>query len=143
DADRDDLRDFFDDDQYLRETSENQMANDPFLNYLAFLSGSEKLIFSYSLGDSDESSVAISPYVSRIAEHFGIDIQHISSHPTADAKDIYEYVGTYRSTLRHLVQASQDAKLNNSNLAPAWQYVYNKLDQNLNYRDLTNKLLGG
>ncbi|CAI2696850.1 ATP-dependent helicase/deoxyribonuclease subunit B [Apilactobacillus kunkeei] len=143
DADRDDLRDFFDDDQYLRETSENQMANDPFLNYLAFLSGSEKLIFSYSLGDSDESSVAISPYVSRIAEHFGIDIQHISSHPTSDAKDVYEYVGTYRSTLRHLVQASQDAKVKNSNLAPAWQYIYNKLNQNLNYRDLTNKLLGG
>lgn len=143
DADRDDLRDFFADDQYLRETSENQMSNDPFLNYLAFLAGSEKLIFTYSLGDSDESSVQISPYVERIKNHFDLSINHIVSQPSAEMDDITAYVGTYRSTLSHLVQASQHAKLTNANLSPAWNYIYQQLNQIPDYKLLANKLLGG
>ncbi|AYF92091.1 PD-(D/E)XK nuclease family protein [Apilactobacillus bombintestini] len=143
DADRDDLADSFDDDQYLRDTAENQMANDPFLNYLAFLVGSEKLIFSYSLGDNDESSVQISPYVARIAKHFDLSVQHINSVPAADSDQVQKYVGTYRSTLRHLVQASQNSKETQQDLTPAWRYIYTKLDQHPSYRDLANKLLGG
>ncbi|WP_252898462.1 hypothetical protein [Apilactobacillus ozensis] len=44
DADRDDLSDYLTDEQYLSDTSERQMADDQYLNYLSFLVGSQKLI---------------------------------------------------------------------------------------------------
>ncbi|TPR13234.1 PD-(D/E)XK nuclease family protein [Apilactobacillus timberlakei] len=143
DADRDDLEDSFADGQYLRETSEKQMANDPFLNYLAFLAGSDQLIFSYTLGEDDDSSINVSPYVARIAEHFNLNVEHLKSMPKADDPIIRQFIGTKRATLRHLVQASQNSKATNTKLAPVWHYIYNQLVKDNNLSSLTDKLLGG
>lgn len=142
DADRDDLSVHFTEGQYLRETAESQMANDPFLNYLAFLAGSEKLIFTYNLGGDDDTNRQISPYVQRIVNDFGIKIQHIHSVPQPD-DDVMNYVGTYRSTLRHLVQVSQAAQVTDTTLTPNWQFIYQQLVHQPDYVTLTHKLLGG
>ncbi|UQS84780.1 PD-(D/E)XK nuclease family protein [Apilactobacillus apisilvae] len=143
DADRDDLADNFSDGQYLRETSEKQMANDPFLNYLAFLTGSDKLIFSYSLKEDTDSAVNVSPYVNRIVEHFNIPMVHLNSMPAASESNVQSFIGNKRSTLRHLVQASQNSKAVNAQLAPVWHYIYNQLCKDSDLAALTNKLLGG
>ncbi|MBW1604936.1 PD-(D/E)XK nuclease family protein [Lactobacillus sp. Sy-1] len=146
DSDRDDLAPHFTEEQYLRDTSESQMANDPYLNYLAFMSGSERLIFSYCLAnDSDtETGVQISPYVDRIKKHFAINEIHYVDTPKADSELILPYIGTKRTTLRHLVQASYDHKYNQHKLANSWHLVYQELvTTSREFQALTEKLLGG
>ncbi|UQS87195.1 exodeoxyribonuclease V subunit gamma [Nicoliella spurrieriana] len=146
DSDRDDLTKYFGADQYLRDTSISQMANDSYLNYLAFLTGSERLIFSYCLAnDSDsETGVQISPYVDRIKRHFQIQEYHYVDTPNASHADIMPYVGTQRTTLRHLVQASYDHKYNHHDMADSWNFVYAELiNASAESRALTEKLLGG
>jgi ATP-dependent helicase/nuclease subunit B len=142
DADRDDLSAYFTEGQYLRETAESQMANDPFLNYLAFLAGSEKLVFTYNLGGDDDTNRQISPYVQRIVNDFGLTIQHIHDVPQFN-DNVMNYVGTYRSTLRHLVQVSQAAQVTDTSLTPNWQFIYQQLVHQPDYQALTHKLLGG
>ncbi|MHA8138021.1 PD-(D/E)XK nuclease family protein [Lactobacillaceae bacterium Scapto_B20] len=146
DSDRDDLNPFFSDNQYMKDSSETQMANDPYINYLAFMSGSQRLIFSYCLNnDSDsETGVKLSPYVARIQNHFGIEEYHYVDTPDATADQIWPYVGTKRTSLRHLVQASYDAKYDQKQLSDTWHFVYQVLiDTNDEMKTLTEKLLGG
>ncbi|MHA8110513.1 PD-(D/E)XK nuclease family protein [Lactobacillaceae bacterium Melli_B4] len=146
DSDRDDLNPFFGDDQYMQDNSDIQMANDPYLNYLAFMSGGQQLIFSYCLNnDSDtETGVKISPYVARIQQHFGIEEYHYVDTPDATADQIWPYVGTKRTSLRHLVQASYDAKYDQKQLSDSWHWVYQVLiETNDGLKSLTEKLLGG
>ncbi|MEJ6400041.1 PD-(D/E)XK nuclease family protein [Nicoliella lavandulae] len=146
DSDRDDLTQYFNADQYLRDNSETQMANDPYLNYLAFMTGSERLIFSYCLAnDSDsETGVKLSPYVARIQNHFNIDEYHYVDTPNASSEAVMDYVGTKRTTLRHLVQASYDNQYHQHPLAKHWRFIYQELvGTNDELKALTEKLLGG
>lgn len=143
DADRDDLSDYLTDEQYLSDTSERQMADDQYLNYLSFLVGSQKLIFSFSASQDVDTVVNISPYVARIADHFNIEIKHLPATADAKSSNIDKFLGTKRSTLRRLVQASQDSKNSNVELSASWKYVYQKLGHDLNFKALTQKLLGG
>ncbi|WP_353486184.1 PD-(D/E)XK nuclease family protein [Apilactobacillus xinyiensis] len=143
DDDRDALSDYLSDNQYLSDTSERQMADDQYLNYLSFLVGSEKLIFSFSANQDEDNVINLSPYVDRIAKHFKLDIQNLPATAIADADNVSNFVGTYRSTLRRLVQASQDSKNNHIQLSKDWIYIFQKLSHNINFKALTEKLLGG
>lgn len=127
---------------YLRDDAATQLAGEPYLNYLAFLSGSEQLIFSYPAASDQSDGVELSPYVARIQEHFHLPTQVVTATPAADDHDIWNYIGTRRTTLRHLVQASYDSKERNQSLSPAWSYILTLLQQDPNYGALTHKLLG-
>ncbi|GLB46033.1 ATP-dependent helicase/deoxyribonuclease subunit B [Philodulcilactobacillus myokoensis] len=144
DADRDDLANQWGDDQFLNDNSEMQMANDPYLNYLAFMSGSDRLIFTYCLGSDDQSDsqVKISPYVQQIMRHFNLKESHPMMSPIADDHDVMPFVGTYRTTLRHLIQAVHDAKLNQKPVDDNWKYINQLIRKHPDYHQLANKLLG-
>ncbi|WP_252903852.1 PD-(D/E)XK nuclease family protein [Secundilactobacillus oryzae] len=131
------------DDKFLGETNSATLNNEPFLNYLAFVSGSERLIFTYSTNGDEEEKRQLSPYVARIAQHFGIEIQNHAAVPDPADNEIWHYLGAKRATLRHLVQVSDASRTSEVALAPAWQYVYQTLIQDSNYHSLTEHLLGG
>ncbi|WP_054658576.1 PD-(D/E)XK nuclease family protein [Apilactobacillus ozensis] len=81
--------------------------------------------------------------MARIADHFNIEIKHLPATADAKSSNIDKFLGTKRSTLRRLVQASQDSKNSNVELSASWKYVYQKLGHDLNFKALTQKLLGG
>lgn len=145
DSDRQDLGQQLqatDENAYLRDDAATQLAGEPYLNYLAFLSGSEQLIFSYPAASDESAGLQISPYVERIRQQFKLPVTDLAATPTADLADITPFVGTRRTTLRHLVQASHDSQDRDEPLSPAWLYVLRLLRHDPNYGDLTTKLLG-
>lgn len=145
DNDRHDLSEqlqVVDENSYLRDDAATQLAGEPYLNYLAFLSGSERLIFSYpATSDDDRNGLQISPYVARIRQYFDLPLLVAHATPTAGMTDILPFVGTRRATLRHLVQASHDGQLRGTPLSQPWLYVWHDLRQNPDYGQLTAKLL--
>ena len=129
--------------KYLNDNSEYQMANEPYLNYLAFMSATQQLIFTYSLGnltgDDADSGINVSPYVAQIQSHFHIQVHRPNLHPIADQDEILPYVGSWRATLKHLVQAIHDQRKNHRSLSSAWQFVKKTLSNH--HPELTAKLL--
>lgn len=146
DNDRQDLSDELqatDEDSYLRDDAATQLAGEPYLNYLAFLSGSEQLIFSYPITSDDaKNGLDISPYVARIRDYFHLPVTLAPATPQADDQDILPFVGTRRTTLRHLVQASHDSQQRQQRLSPAWLFILQQLQSDRQYGELTTKLLG-
>ncbi|WP_283679971.1 PD-(D/E)XK nuclease family protein [Lentilactobacillus sp. Marseille-Q4993] len=128
------------DEKYLNDPSDAQIAFEPYLNYLSFLSGSEKLIFTYSEGEGEENAIKLSPYVARIANYFHIKPEEVSSVP-ANSDDVDKYIGTLRSSLHHLIQVSQASAKANESLAPSWQYTLNKIKSDGRYTFLVDRLL--
>ncbi|WP_341779028.1 PD-(D/E)XK nuclease family protein [Levilactobacillus sp. HBUAS70063] len=146
DNDRQDLSEQLqavDENSYLRDDAATQLAGEPYLNYLAFLSGGERLIFSYpATSDDNHNGLQISPYVERIRQHFNLPVIQAAATPTAEDTAILPFVGTRRTTLRHLVQASHDGQLRNVALSKPWLYIWRTLRQDPNYGQLTAKLMG-
>ncbi|AYM03993.1 ATP-dependent helicase [Levilactobacillus brevis] len=146
DNDRQDLSEQLqqvDENSYLRDDAATQLAGEPYLNYLAYLSGSEQLIFSYPVtSDADHNGLQISPYVARIRDYFQLPTQIAAATPQAEDDDILPFIGTRRTTLRHLVQAGHDSQLREKPLSNAWLYVLQLLRADPNYGELTTKLLG-
>lgn len=125
---------------YLMDDALTQMASEPFLNYTAFLTAREQLIFTYPLAD-DGSSLKLSPYVERIMNHFQLVPQVAQTRPDITANKIAPFVGSKRSTLSHLIQVSRDAMAQKTQLPPIWLYVYRLLRQDGGYSALTERLL--
>ncbi|WP_395319670.1 PD-(D/E)XK nuclease family protein [Fructilactobacillus frigidiflavus] len=145
DSDRDQMDDFLADDQYMVDTSELQMVSEPYEDYLVFMTPSDKLYFSYNLGGNGEEGLRqISPYVERLQNQFALPVQQFKSLPAADSNQIDRFLGSDRTTLNYLVQASLNAKKTNQPLSAAWKTVQHQLENNPNreIRDLTKNLLG-
>lgn len=127
--------------EYLNDGGILTLQGEPYINYLAFMTPSERLIFTYPINASDDSQNKISPYLDRIRRHFELPIEMHTATPAADETDLQPYLGAKRATLRHLIQASNDSRERNVRLSPVWQYVYKKLDAG-ELQPLTEKLLG-
>ncbi|ANK58848.1 ATP-dependent helicase [Loigolactobacillus backii] len=126
---------------YLPDGALAQMAFEPYLNYLAFLSGKERLIFTYPMTGDDGASLQPSPYVERIRRYFHLTWQYCPTRPQLTANKIATYVGSKRSALTNLIQISRDAIAQKKELPVAWLYVYRRLRQDPNYQQLTAKLM--
>lgn len=127
--------------EYLGDDGILTLQGEPYLNYMAFMTPSERLIFSYPINAGDDAQNQLSPYVARIQKHFNLEKQVHHATPKAEETDVTTYVGTKRATLRHLVQASNDSRERSVNLSPSWQYVYQSLTKS-ELGPLTEKLLG-
>ncbi len=127
-------------DKYLNDPSDQLMAQEPFLNYLAFTAGKEKLIFTYTKNTKGDLPVDISPYVRRIQEYFGLHIIDKPTIPDNNQKSVISYVGSKRSTLHHLIQVIQ-ANYHKEDLNSSWVYIYKQLKNDPNFNNLTQTLL--
>lgn len=97
--------------QYLNDDSESQMANEPFLNYLAFMSATQRIVFTYSLNNDDDQDkkVKISPYVKQIQQHFNIREIQVPLAPRANGETIAtQKVQKTKRRLRQLTQNQAD-----------------------------------
>ncbi len=128
------------DDQYLNDPAEVQMAFEPYLNYLAFMTASDKLIFTYTNKLNDESAVKLSPYVSRILHFFNLKIVNNPAIPD-DEHDVMPYVGTKRGTLHHLIQVIQNHFDIHQDLSASWAVILQYLQQDPEVSRQTAKLL--
>lgn len=127
--------------EYLNDDGIMTLQGEPYINYLAFMTPSERLIFTYPINAGDDEQNQISPYLARIQKHFNLPIISHTATPQADQQDLNPYLGAKRATLRHLIQASNDSRDRNVRLSPSWQYVYQVLSQG-DTQALTEKLLG-
>ena len=126
--------------QFLSDPAQQVMAFEPYLNYLAFMTATDKLIFSFNAAGQDSSSRQISPYLNRIADHFGLKINHFA----ATAKDnlaVLPYVGAKRATLHSLIQVCQDAYSRNVLPSDSWTFIYHKLNDDRQFVDLLDILI--
>ncbi|MTV81375.1 PD-(D/E)XK nuclease family protein [Secundilactobacillus folii] len=139
DQDRDKLT--LPDGEYLNDGGIVTLQGEPYLNYLAFMTPSQRLIFSYPINAGDDTQNQISPYLNRIQKHFNLPIETHTAAPRADQQDLTPYLGAKRATLRHLIQVSNDSRERNVHLSPSWQYVYQVLNHG-DIQPLTEKLLG-
>lgn len=131
-----------DDDSYLRDDAATRLSEEPYLGYQAFLSANQRLIVSYPQTIDGADAPKPSPYVTRFMQHFNLVAHEIPAAPLADITAILPWVGTRRTTLRRLVQASHDSQLRQLPLSAAWLTVLKTLRADPNYGDLTDKLLG-
>ncbi|GAY72561.1 PD-(D/E)XK nuclease family protein [Lentilactobacillus kosonis] len=93
DDDVNQLQNVLPEDRFISDPAEMQMAFEPFLNYLAFLTPSDRLIFTYANDQMADDNIKISPYVSRIANHFGVKEQVVKAIP-ANQDQAVSYIGS-------------------------------------------------
>ncbi|WP_461244378.1 PD-(D/E)XK nuclease family protein [Secundilactobacillus muriivasis] len=123
---------------YLNDGGILTLQGEPYLNYLALMTASDRLVFTFPMNAGDDAQNQLSPYVDRLRKQFQIPIIDHTATPDVTTNDLQPYLGARRATLRHLVQVSNASREHRQSLSPAWQYVY----QQLRTDPLTDKLLG-
>ncbi|KRL00619.1 PD-(D/E)XK nuclease family protein [Liquorilactobacillus capillatus] len=145
DDDRRKIEPFLQEDQYLTETAEHQMSAEVYLNYLAFMSGSERLYLSYPASSDGQVGIKPSRYLEHIQRHFGLEVKLITTEPSlADkpVKIINDFVGNKRTTLTQLLNISRQANMRKVVLPTSWQHLYQLLRKDSQLKPLVDKLLG-
>lgn len=127
DADKEQLQAHLTDDQFLPSGNIEQLADEPYLNYLGFMSGCERLYFSYpKLSDGGES-VKPSPYLTAVANFFKLKPNDYFQVPQLGNGEIDKYLGSKDATLSSLIQISRQAVDQHQWLPAKWRFVYQQL----------------
>lgn len=109
--------------KYLHPTTAESMAAEPYVAYQAFLSGTEKLIFSYPMSaDDSKKSPKISPYVSRVANALQIPVE-IKHQDIADAEDTTAFLGSKQQNISQLVHLLRHQRATNEPVPTLWKYI--------------------
>lgn len=158
DPDRELLNACLNDDQYLPATGTEKMSNEPFLHYLGFMSGTERLIVSAPLMSSDETPLNLSPYMIYLAKAVDCcddDRQQLRHAPAslpkmqATAREAWPFVSAPAALLSTLMQVQRQAKEEHRLPGAAWQYLTRLLHnssrltwarQSLDYQNETTSL---
>lgn len=112
-------------DRFLPETSEVRMAEEPFTNYLAFMSSSEQLHFSYPINDTDGSELKISAYVDEIRTALSLPVNKLPLIAPNIGPEIKHYIGTPATTTNELLRLSRELQRKGERLSPEWSAIYN------------------
>ncbi|QFP79583.1 PD-(D/E)XK nuclease family protein [Latilactobacillus graminis] len=139
DHDRQLLVDHFKPEQALTDDSATQMSFEPYLNYLAYLSSTEGLYFTYPLNNGEGGNFTLSPYVERIKQYFHLTEQTVLADisPTSTAP----ITGSWRSLLSDLIQVARQAQATQMIIPERWLTVYRLLQKSAQSHFLTNQLL--
>lgn len=141
--------------QYLKKGSEfsdsaEVINNDePFLHNSAFISSSQRVIFTYSQMNAD-SQEQISPYLQRIQDHFKIEPRIVTNTPNLDDKYALSYVGSMNSTMNYLIRLNRSLRTNNAEMSHNWKIIQDiilndenslkKINDSLNYKNTVSNL---
>lgn len=128
DADKDVLNNYLADDQYLAPDSISRLANEPFLNYLGFLSsrgdgGHQQLIFTAPEVSEENKELRLSPYVSDLATYLSKPIKRLPATPDPQATRVATFVSAPEATLSSLIKAQRNALDHHQKLGTGWQLV--------------------
>lgn len=127
DADKDLLNDYLADDQYLAPDSITRLQNEPFVNYLAFLSSrggdDERLIFTAPEVSDDNGELRVSPYVTDLANYLGRSIKRLPATPDPQAHKVASFVSAPEATLGNLIQVRRKALDDHQTIGNGWRRV--------------------
>lgn len=143
DKDRKKMEPFLQDGQYLAETADHQMAAEVYLNYLAFMSSSERLYLSYPSSSEEQVGIKPSRYLEHIQQQFGLKVKRVATEPLlADTPHqiTSHFIGTKRTTLTQLLNISRQVHAAKNTLPVFWHYIYRLLQRDAQFRPLTQKL---
>lgn len=97
--------------QYLPGDANQELANEPFVNYSGMLTGQERLIMTAPLANNDDQELSPSPYLTDMANYFH---QAVSFYPLATSKMGLDHAGLFLSapqaSLNQLVQVGRLAR---------------------------------
>ncbi|MDC7953662.1 PD-(D/E)XK nuclease family protein [Liquorilactobacillus mali] len=144
DEDRSYLNPALNAEQYLNDDTLNQLAAEPFLGYLAFMSSSDKLYLSYPLADDGKEKLRPSPYVTRIADHYRIKLDSKIREPQIMDTTEYvlkHYVGTKKTTIKKLLKILRQAKIQELQIPKIWVEIHNFLNEDGQETEFMNKIL--
>lgn len=123
DEDIQSIRPLLNADETIPETENQLNSAEPYLHDVAFLSGKQRLIFSYA-STSSEQEMQISPYVDLIAKHFQIKEQvNSESNQNISEKDILSKIGSRIITTDDLLQVYRESKDQDIPVDPHWHYL--------------------
>ncbi|PTQ84506.1 DNA helicase/exodeoxyribonuclease V subunit B [Trichococcus patagoniensis] len=109
--------------KYLHPTTAESMAAEPYVAYQAFLSGTDKLIFSYPMSSEDsKKSPKLSPYVARIAAALDIPVV-VKPQDIADAEDTTAFLGTKEQNISQLVHLLRQQRTTKEPIPTLWKYI--------------------
>lgn len=147
DKERSELSTCLTNEQYLADNTEQILANEPFLNYLAFLTPTEKLYLSYPLTSGDEAELKCSPYVERIKDALELPLLRVSFNNSFE--NVTAHLGTKRTTLSELLRLEHLAYEKRQDLSDEWRYVrqklqsedlFERLEESLRYKNIPERL---
>ncbi|MCQ2569466.1 MAG: PD-(D/E)XK nuclease family protein [Limosilactobacillus sp.] len=122
--------------QFLPLPDQERINNEPFINHLAMLSATEKLILSVATMGGDESPLQISPYVIGLAQYTNQwddryqrpqSKQTSSPLATDEFKQVSRLTGSPLTTLGQLVTVLRQVNGRIEQLSPSWQWLANWL----------------
>lgn len=119
------LNEVLEENQYLRDHVGETLRNEPFVAYNVWLSAAEKLYITYAANRDTQQNIKMSPYLARLLDSTGIELQHRQSL-TLESNPAH-YIGTYRSLIRQLnslYRQTQDVKVN---LPNTWRWLEKQL----------------
>mgnify|MGYP001026155046 FL=1 len=136
---------------YLPDDTEHVLANEPFLNYLAFLTPTQKLFLSYPRSDNDQLELKCSPYVERLKQALALPLSY--AHKNDGASDALNYIGTKRTTMSELIKVERQALTEQQELPTVWDHLFQRfqqdpatkplfeqLNQSLDYKNIPEQL---
>lgn len=129
DQDKLGMQDYLSDDQYLSAGSMAQLANEPFVNYLGFMSSCQRLYLSYPQLSDQGQEIQISPYVAAIQSFFELQAQKYQQLPDLNADKVAPFVSAPNATIGALVQIGRQALDQHRKLPSIWRFIYQQLVQ--------------
>ncbi|UQS81499.1 PD-(D/E)XK nuclease family protein [Bombilactobacillus folatiphilus] len=110
------------DTETLPQTQEQLNSNEPYVHDLAFLSSSERLIFTYAR-TKQVTAMQLSPYVQLLKQRFQLTEQIIDFTQPTEEEQVLQLLGSPIMTADHLLAVYRKSKTDQTPVAPAWQYV--------------------
>lgn len=118
--------------RYLRQTAQEQMAEESLVFYNALQAASEHVTLSYAFLDGEGLANERSPYYNRLLTAFGIDpaqMRVVNGQAASMADLVQEYTGTLSATIAQLVKLPEAAD-RAAELSAFLQAVPEKADRN-------------
>lgn len=132
-----------DGDKYLHPSPEESTAAEPFLAYQAFLSGTDRLFFTYPVSvDGNSQATRLSPYVQRIVAACDIPIQRRAADVTEAVKPS-NFAGTKEQNIGQLVHLLRDQLRSQKELPYLWRQILSYLYADSGARRLMTRVFAG
>lgn len=113
--------------KYLRPSITETTAAEPFIAYLAFLSGTERLFITYPLSADGNSRISkLSPYVQRIIDEMEISVQYRAADIT-DAENPDHFAGTKRQNMGQVIKLLRYQQTTNEKMPMLWRKILSYL----------------
>ena len=127
DQDKTILQGYLDDEQYLPAGGVEQLANEPFVNYLGFMSGCQRLYLSYPQVDDQGQAIQASEYVLAIQKFFKLNPVNYHQLPLINETKVAPYVSAPDATIGSLVQIGRQAVDQHTEIPLIWRFIYRQL----------------